>query len=535
MSRRTGWTVCLRVCALHQLKSLADPQASELFDQLSGLVVAAYQFGPETKSLGDRAVLQRVAFALERRLAIWRGVHELSRPVLTPVSLRNNAFDAAKMTECVKGIDQQLTQLDNAQTWRQYLLLDHLRQLESQQWSACAAERSRLARAILTRLSAANETPDERQFFSAPAWQAFSDELRTWVVEPVDYQQLLDDLERLEETGGEGAAGAVADYYQLMRWSTSPLVAELGERINTHYRNANVRVAISADLVNRLLPHPQTVDEAVNDTLMGGRVFGRSRVSTRLNVVLFPDRQQWKMGLEAEGNVDSHTETKRGPAVFHNAGRARYLARKLLLMDHRGLRAEEAEAAAISNANLTRLETDLDGVPVVNLLVRAIARQQYDSKAGEAKWEAEGLLADRRSRVSTRKLTSNLPRRPRGSAAQSWNRCRSWACARNGRPRDDRGALDCALSPRGLQPGRSFHTAAAGVGRQPAERADPRNGAQQCRLQPAAQRQRNRSAQPVPRNRTEVPPRRLSGAGGCARRRQVAVGRAGPDPSDLRG
>jgi hypothetical protein len=169
----------------------------------------------------------------------------------------------------------------------------------------------------------------------------------------------------------------------------------LGDRINTHYRNANVRVAISADLVNRLLPHPQTVDENVDDMLMGGRVFGRSQVSTRLNLVLFPDRQQWIMGLEAQGNVDSRTETKRGPAVFHNAGRARYLARKLLLMDHRGLRTEDAEAAAISNADLTRLETDLDGVPVVNLLVRAIARQQYDSKAGAAKWEAEDLLADR--------------------------------------------------------------------------------------------------------------------------------------------
>lgn len=101
------------------------------------------------------------------------------------------------------------------------------------------------------------------------------------------------------------------------------------------------------------------------------------------------------MGLQAQGNVDSHTETKRGPAVFHNAGRARYLARKLLLMDHRGVRTEEAEAAAISRANLTGLETDLDGVPLVNLLVRAIARQQYDSKSTAAQWEAEGLLAGR--------------------------------------------------------------------------------------------------------------------------------------------
>ena len=393
----TDWVehaaACLR--ELHQLESLADPRAAKTLDQLDALVAAANQIAAEQQALNDRAQLLRTAFSLERRLAIWRGVHELARPVLTPVSLSGSNFDSAVMTQRIRAVEQHIAQLDNADAWRQYLLLDHIHELESQQWSACAEQRSRLARAILTRLSAANETADQKQFFSTPTWQDFNDELRKWVVEPVDYEQLLDDLERLEETGSEDAARSVAEYYQLMRWSSSRPVAELGGRINTHYRNANVRVAISADLVNRLLPHPQTVDENIDDMLMGGRVFGRSRVSTRLSLVLFPDRQQWKMGLEAQGNVDSRTETKRGPAMFHNAGRARYLARKLLLMDHRGLRTEDAEAAAISNADLTRLETDLDGVPVVNLLVRAIARQQYDNKAGAAKSEAEDLLADR--------------------------------------------------------------------------------------------------------------------------------------------
>ena len=135
---------------------------------------------------------------------------------------------------------------------------------------------------------------------------------------------------------------------------------------------------------------------------MGGRILGRSRVSTRLKLVLVPDRQQWKMGLEAQGEVDSQTEAKRGPAVFHNAGRAHYLARKLLTLDGRGLRTHDAEAAAVSDADLTKLETDLDGVPLVNWLVRAIARQQYDSQAETAKWQAEGLLASKaQSRLDT--------------------------------------------------------------------------------------------------------------------------------------
>lgn len=398
----TDWADRVAACLedLHQLDSLADPRSAGLLDQLAGLVVTAYQLAAIQPVPDDRALVQRTVFALERRLPIWHGVYQLSQPQLTPVSLRSGGGEAAAMTQRMEAVERQLARLENPDSWRQYLLLDHISAMQARQWSACAAERSRLARAILTRLNAAIETPEEEQYFAAPAWQALSDELRKWVIEPVDYEQLLDDLEWLEDTGSEDAAFAIAQYYQLMRWSTSPLLAELGERVNRHYRNANVRVAVSAELVNRLLPSPQTMDEHVDDVLLGGRVFGRSRVSTRLNLVLFPDRQRWRMGLEVEGSVDSRTETKRGPAVFHNTGRARYLARKLLMMDHRGLHTEEAEAAAISNANLTRLETDVDAIPVVNLLVRAIARQQYDSKASEAKWEAEGLVANRvQSRV----------------------------------------------------------------------------------------------------------------------------------------
>jgi hypothetical protein len=219
--------------------------------------------------------------------------------------------------------------------------------------------------------------------------------MREWVNEPIDYERLLDDLERLERTGSEESARSVAQYYQLLRWSPIEPVAKLGEQINAYYRNANVRVAISGELLNRLLPHPETHQEDVNDMLLGGRVFGRSRITTRLRLVLFPDRQRWNLGLEAHGNVDSRTETKRGPAVFHNAGRSRYLARKLLLIDRRGIRTHDAKANAVANHDLTKLETDLDGVPLVNLMVRAIAKQQYDSNSEAARWKTEGLVANR--------------------------------------------------------------------------------------------------------------------------------------------
>jgi hypothetical protein len=66
-----------------------------------------------------------------------------------------------------------------------------------------------------------------------------------------------------------------------------------------------------------------------------------------------------------------------------------------LLIDRWGVHAKDAEGSASTNADLTYMETDLDGVPLVNVLVRAIAKQMYDREAGEAEYEAEGLLANR--------------------------------------------------------------------------------------------------------------------------------------------
>ena len=379
--------------SLHRIDALSDKAADPVLEELAELASAAKGLAASVETPNERARLLRAGFSLERRLAVWRAVQQLAAPTMTQVSLRD--YDASTTTQRLVAVEQQLSQLANANAWRTYFLLDQVGSLAAQRWSACADQRSQLAREILCRLEAADASVEQERFFAQPAWQEFADELREWVSEPVDYEALLDDVERLEQYGTEEAARCVAGHYQLLRWSPVPQAVQLGDVLNTYYRNANLRLAISGDLLNRLLPRPQPVEEDVNDTLMGGRIFGRSRVSTRLRLVLFPDRQKWNMGLEAHGDVDSQTETKHGPAVFHNAGRSRYLARKLLLIDRRGIRTEAAEAAAVANNDLTRVETDLDGVPLVNLMARAIARQQYDSKSEAARWQAEGLVANR--------------------------------------------------------------------------------------------------------------------------------------------
>jgi hypothetical protein len=380
---------------LHAIESLEDRSARQQLKQLGRLAEKANGIAARFDSLADRAVFLQASYALERRLAIWKPVHMLAAPMMAQVSLRDS--DRPAMLDELRTVEQLVAGLDDAPAWRQYLLLDNVHAAAYHLHPIRAEERSQLARQVLGRIYSSNFSIEQQKFFETDVWQDFARQLRRWVSEPVSYRDLLDDLERFEQLNDEQSATRIAAEYQILRWSPIAGAVELGEQLNIHYRNANVRTAISDDFINRLLPEYDPIEEDVNDVLLGGRIFGRSRTSTRLRVVLIPDKFRWQFGLEAEGEVDSLTHTRRGPARFHNVGRARFLARKLLLIDRTGINSEEANAQATADANLARLETDFDGLPLVNVLARAIARQQYEIKAGEADWEIRGMVAGRAS------------------------------------------------------------------------------------------------------------------------------------------
>jgi hypothetical protein len=166
--------------------------------------------------------------------------------------------------------------------------------------------------------------------------------------------------------------------------------------LETHYRNANLRLALSAELLNRWIPQPEAVYGPVRDRIMDVPVYGWNTTFTDVSVRLVPDAHRIRVGLEADGLVASNTVSDAGPARFRNRGQSTFLVRKLLVLDPRGLAVWPAVAEADSNFNyLVSVETGFDGVPLVGSLVRGIARSQHDEKQGEARIEVEHKVAHR--------------------------------------------------------------------------------------------------------------------------------------------
>jgi len=254
-----------------------------------------------------------------------------------------------------------------------------------------------LARCILARLDSTLLTPQQAKFLDRPVVERWTSLLQQWAVEPVEPAALLRIVERYESNPSTVSGRDIARVNQVLRWAPDNKMIDVGTQLNLHYRNANVRMAMAADLANRLLPPLRHFDAPVDDVIRNTRVVGRSQTAARSRLVLFPDRTRWSLGLDVLGSVASETQGQRGPAVFFQDGQARFHARKLVQVDHQGVHTKAAFAVAESSSQLTGLETDFDGVPLMNRLARSIAQKQYEGESNAAQSEVDDRIANEAS------------------------------------------------------------------------------------------------------------------------------------------
>lgn len=359
--------------ALVQNPSLSSGQIARHLVELELLVSEAETMAGSRENLEIRTDLLRARYALQRRLAVWRQVHQIVHEGLDTYLV--SLTDAAELLSRLDVVDRELGTASLADDWRRYLLLDELRLVLE---AGDTTQQGPLARMILARMESSQLSDKQVAFLRHPYFGDLSQALRSYAMEPIDYARVMDDMELYEETRSTVSATQLARYYQIIRWSTVPEVKHLADTVNAHYRNANLRVAVSADLLNRLLPTPISADEYVRDTLLGARVRGRSRTSANLRVALVPDPRRWNVALQVEGNVNSRTSAARGPAIFYSNGESQYSAFKTVLVDRQGVHAGTTEVEASTQMDLNGVETEFDSVPILGWIARSVALQQHD-------------------------------------------------------------------------------------------------------------------------------------------------------------
>lgn len=378
-----GWAT--RASALiEELVASGPPQegrAEEIVLELRSLVASPGNF------LTDRpgqqlASLRKAQFALARRLDFWQDVIDCQSPAAQNSA---SAADARRLALCLEEIEKQTADADMGAAWRAYLLLKELRQLAAERDVDAGRE---LARAALARFESRSLTARQREFLASPALVELQNQLRGWAAEPVDLRQLLVHVEQFEGTGLPSQAAHLAGDFNRLAHSVRSGDEALARQLDIDYRNANLRVSLSPEFLNRLVPPQRPRLARVRDLFMGHPTEGWSSTDTQVVFRPIPDLHRLHVALEARGQTSSEADTSNGPVLIHTHSDSHFRGWKEVTVGPDGVQSVPAEAEAESSPRLRWVKTDLDFIPIVGTVVRDIARAQHEESQEEVRTQS---------------------------------------------------------------------------------------------------------------------------------------------------
>ena len=214
---------------------------------------------------------------------------------------------------------------------------------------------------------------------------------------PLEVTALSRDLEKYETSRDPKLGRYIALQQQSLKESTDSIDRSVADSVEQHYRNANVRVAITAEMLNRLAGAERNELKPVSGQIAGSYVRGQSNVRSESRVLLDPSATEWQMELIADGVVDSHTTANSGPVRFRSRGTTDFTARKTIVVNDKGVHLKQSDVQATSSNRLVGVTTDYDWVPLFGGYARERAIGEYRARQGRARAQVESRVASEAS------------------------------------------------------------------------------------------------------------------------------------------
>ncbi len=390
-------SILARLQLLVSCPTSGEEKTDQILGELKKLGEDGTRLAQETK---DREVVLhvvRLQYALTRRLDVWDKVYRGALPSTAEAFAR--ASDHQRLSASLAHLDNVPLPTEQGPSLREYLFLDAIRNaLRNETTDTDPREPRAVALRTLTRLERLNLPTKRWTTNDHLALTTLSEELRDWALETVTADQVLVQIERFEQTRDAQNSRELALLARRLTFSPDPAQQAVGKQIENHYRNSNLRIAISDSLLNRYVSEPRTQTAPVQDTILGVPVSGCSTTTNQLSIRLLPDNGYLRLCVETRGVVNSQTVSSSGPATFHNEGESHFTAQKMIRIGTNGLRVSHATADANMNSALQDIETEYDTFPLVGSIVRNVAKSQFDRKQPEAHAEAEDKV---RAKVKT--------------------------------------------------------------------------------------------------------------------------------------
>ena len=378
----TNWATSieqtLNILQGNRVTGAADQrQALDRLRNLASMQVDRTRWPQQHRELHDR-----VRLALLRRVNVWQPLMQVA---FTEPSSFATYRAQKQLQQTASKLKQTLAKTENAAPWIDYLALDILQNTHTDKLGY-----RMLADKVLLRMYSTQLDDQQRQFLQSPTFGQFETDLRIVIAKSVHPSELIEAIEAYEAAPSRSTAN---DLILLMqRWHSAPeskLYRPALAAISALYRNANLRVSVSEDLINRFVPAMRQYAERVNDTILGAAVTGSSSTHSNLAVKLIPDEKSIRLGLLAAGTVESNTASRKGPVTAFSRGQSAFAAGKEVRLTPQGMTTSATETRALSGNELIGIRTDWDDVPFLGSMLRSIAKDEIDEQQQQVEAEME--------------------------------------------------------------------------------------------------------------------------------------------------
>ena len=390
------WALDVResITQLSTCTSLSDPRVAGILDSLQrSSQWLLKDILPSQKEIDHRQLATKIAFGLNRRVDVWKTVFDcVCKTEFVVVEKKTGVIDMQALQLAVNHVINEASQTGDIDGWRSFLVLDDLTSIASGSRDELG-HASVTAQTFLNRVLSTQVSRTQQQFLNSASVKTLATLLQSMAASPVDFRSLISDLETLEADSEHRAKISLVSAMYSLRYAEDPDQVALSRAIELHYRNSNVRIALSADLINRLLPKNQITKRPVHQKILGADTRGSSDIATTLRVRLTPDPTAWNLNLSLDGQILSSTQSSRGPAKFFNASQTAVASSRNLRMSATGIQIQGTTADVHSHDSLRGLATDYDGLPIIGDMVRYFAHREFNEKRGTANKILKRMIA----------------------------------------------------------------------------------------------------------------------------------------------
>ena len=387
-----------------ELASLSGKRVTGAVDELNSIArlrkLATMDVDRSRWPEQHRSLHDRVRHAVVRRVDVWQPLMRVAS--VDPASFATYRAQKELVAEAER-LAEELRSDPATVAWVRYIGLPGIKLIGNS-----TLDKRQAAEAWLSRMQSKDLDAAQLAYLRGKQFGRLRAALRNVVAKSVHPAEVIWAIEAYEANPNREHANRLILLIQ--RWQSAPdreLYLPVVDAIATYYRNANFRVAISEDLINRFVPAFRQYAERVDDKILGAEVTGRSSTRSNLAVKLIPDPKGIRLGFLAAGQVQSNTSSRKGGVTMFNRGQSAFAAGKEIALRPDGVFVSPTETRAVAGNHLVGMQTDWDDVPIIGRIVRSVARQEIDEQRSQLQAEMQRRIR----RQARQRIDSELEQR----------------------------------------------------------------------------------------------------------------------------